>query len=250
VDPLTETAVGAATAAQPTTTFDAQTLLSLLHHGGLTVYPLALCSVVAVAIVAQQLWRYWGLESATRELTRSVVDALVRRDVATARSLCEASRTPVARIFLEGLRWRNIALEDLNSILATSRQETSTGLKQGLWIIGTIGSLAPFIGLFGTVVGIIKAFHEMATQGSGGFAVVAAGISEALVATAAGLAVAILALAAYNYLQVRSGAVASAFTRACERFVQALLYVESAPASVEAGTEAPAEVRHGRPLPA
>jgi biopolymer transport protein ExbB len=248
VDPVTETAVGAATAAPPLATFDAATLLQLLNQGGLTVYPLALCSVIAVAIMVQQLWRYRGLEGRTRELTRTVVDALVRRDVATARSLCEASRTPIAAIFLEGLRWRNIALEDLNSVLATTRQEATTALKQGLWVIGTIGSLAPFIGLFGTVVGIIKAFHEMATQGSGGFAVVAAGISEALVATAAGLAVAILALAAYNYLQVRSGAVASGFARACERFVQALLYVESS--SNGADSDASAEVSHGRPLPA
>ena len=252
MDPVTDTVVGAAadvaTAAGPLTTFDAQTLLALLQQGGLTIYPLAACSVIAVAIVFRQLWSYRGLEGRTRELTRKVVDALVRRDVATARSLCETSRSPIAAIFLEGLRWRNIALEDLNSVLATSRQEATTALKKGLWIIGTIGSLAPFIGLFGTVVGIIKAFHEMAVQGSGGFAVVAAGISEALVATAAGLAVAILALAAYNYLQVRSGAVASSFARACERFVQALLYVESA--SLEADSGSSPEVRHGHPLPA
>jgi biopolymer transport protein ExbB len=253
VDPVTDTALGAAADAaavvQPVaTTFDADTLLRLLHQGGLTVYPLALCSVIAVAIVLQQLWRYRGLEAKTRELTRKVVDALVRRDVATARSLCEAARTPIAGIFLEGLRWRNIALEDLNSVLATSRQEAASDLKSGLWVVGTIGSLAPFIGLFGTVVGIIKAFHEMAVQGSGGFTVVAAGISEALVATAAGLAVAILALLAYNYLQVRSASVAGCFARACERFVQALLYVESA--ALETEPQGVAEVRHGHPLPA
>jgi biopolymer transport protein ExbB len=248
VEPASNAVVNTAAQAAPVvTTFDAQTLLDLLHQGGLTVYPLALCSVIAVAIVAQQLWRYRGLESVTRELTRKVVDALVRRDVATARSLCESAKTPIGEIFLEGLRWRNIALEDLNSVLATSRQEAATRLKRGLWVIGTIGSLAPFIGLFGTVVGIIKAFHEMAVQGSGGFTVVAAGISEALVATAAGLAVAILALAAYNYLQVRSGAVAQHFARACERFVQGLLFVESVsePAPAQKG-----EVRHGHPLPA
>ena len=78
-------------------------------------------------------------------------------------------------------------------------------MRRGLWMLGTIGSLAPFIGLFGTVWGIMKSFHDMAMQGSGGFAVVAAGISEALVATAVGLLVAILALAVYNYLQVTVG---------------------------------------------
>ena len=248
MDPATTTAATAA-GAQAVATFDAQTLLALLHQGGLTVYPLIACSILAVAVVAQQLWRYRGLESRTRELTRKVVDALVRRDLTTARSLCEQSKTPIGEIFVEGLRWKNIALDDLIQILSTSRQEASIKLRKGLWIVGTIGSLAPFIGLFGTVVGIIKAFHEMAVQGSGGFAVVAAGISEALVATAAGLAVAILALLAYNYLQVRAGAVSQTFARACERFVQALLYVESAGA---AAPEQPKgrEVTHGHPLPA
>jgi biopolymer transport protein ExbB len=104
-------------------------------------------------------------------------------------------------------------------------------MKRGLWVIGTIGSLAPYVGLFGTVIGIMRAFNEMAEQGAGGFEVVAAGISEALVATAAGLFVAIVALAFFNYLQVRVGSIASTYSRSCERFVQALLYVESSAAA-------------------
>jgi biopolymer transport protein ExbB len=84
------------------------------------------------------------------------------------------------------------------------------------------------VGLFGTVVGIIRAFQEMAKHGAGGFEVVAAGISEALIATAAGLAVAIVALMIFNYLQTRAGAIAGSYHRSCERFVQALLYLEAA----------------------
>jgi biopolymer transport protein ExbB/TolQ len=118
-----------------------------------------------------------------------------------------------------------------------------------LWVLGTIGSLAPFIGLFGTVWGILRSFHDMATQGSGGFAVVASGISEALVATAAGLLVAIIALAFFNWLQVRNNAVSGLFSRSCERLVQALLYVESASPPFEEEKQT-SEVRHGRPLPA
>jgi biopolymer transport protein ExbB len=71
-------------------------------------------------------------------------------------------------------------------------------LKKNLWILGTIGSASPFVGLLGTVVGIIRAFHDMAEKGAGGFTVVAAGISEALIATGAGLIVAIVALLTYN----------------------------------------------------
>jgi biopolymer transport protein ExbB len=76
-------------------------------------------------------------------------------------------------------------------------------MKRNVWVLGTVAASAPFIGLYGTVIGIIKAFHQMAVMGTGGFAVVAAGISEALVATALGLIVAILALLTFNYLQVK-----------------------------------------------
>ncbi len=225
---------------------DAQSLLQLLHDGGLTVYPLGLGSVLVLAILFERLWRFRGIDRHTRELTRATIDALVRRDLEKARGLCDDSGTPISEIYLEAMRWKNIALEDLERILATSRQEVIAGLNRGLWVVGTIGSLAPYVGLFGTVVGIIKAFQDMAEHGAGGFEVVAAGISEALVATGAGLFVAIMALAFFNYLQVRVGAISKIYARSCERFVQALLYVESATQTADGNTE----VAGGRFVPA
>lgn len=71
-------------------------------------------------------------------------------------------------------------------------------LDRGLVVLGTLGNNAPFIGLFGTVIGIIKAFHDLSAHPEGGPAVVMAGISEALVATAVGLMVAIPAVIAFN----------------------------------------------------
>jgi biopolymer transport protein ExbB len=207
---------------------DAQTLLQLLKDGGLTVYPLGLASVITLTILLERIWRYRGLDRQTRDITRQTIEFLVRRDVGEARSLCEKSDAAIARIFLEAMRWKNIAIEDLDRVLSTARQEAGVDLKRGLWVIGTIGSLAPYVGLFGTVVGIIRAFQDMAAQGVGGFEVVAAGISEALVATAAGLFVAIVALSFFNYLQVRAGALATVYARSCERFLQALIFVETA----------------------
>jgi biopolymer transport protein ExbB len=217
---------------------DAQTLLKLLQDGGLTVYPLGLGSVIALWILLERIWRFRGIDRGTRKLTRDTIDKLVARDLAGAKALCEASKAPIAAIFSEAMRWRNIALEDLERVIATSRQEAATGLKRGVWVVGTIGSLAPYVGLFGTVVGIIRAFQDMAEHGAGGFEVVAAGISEALVATGAGLFVAIVALTFFNYLQVKAGAIAATYARACERFVQALLYVEAGPAPAPAQSEA------------
>lgn len=215
---------------------DSQTLLQLLQDGGLTVYPLGLGSILVMAILLERVWRFRGTDQATRALTRDTIELLVRRDVEGARSLCEKSKASISELYLEAMRWKNIALEDLEGILSTSRHEMTSDLKRGLWVVGTIGSLAPYVGLFGTVVGIIKAFQSMAEHGAGGFEIVAAGISEALVATAAGLFVAIVALLFYNYLQVRVGAISATYSRSCERFVQALLFLEAA--SDDASSEA------------
>ena len=105
-------------------------------------------------------------------------------------------------------------------------------------MIGTVGSLAPFVGLFGTVVGIIRAFGDLAQEGGGGgFELVAASLSEALIATAAGLGVAIIALLLYNYLNTRVAALASTYARATERLVQAIIFVESRGASAGSSSD-------------
>ncbi|HEY8119773.1 MAG TPA: MotA/TolQ/ExbB proton channel family protein [Myxococcota bacterium] len=213
----------------------ASEILHLIREGWYVTYPLGVLSVIVFAIAFERLWKYRGVEAATRDFTRKVVDGLLRRDLPGARALCEASPTPMAAVFGEGLRWRNVALEDLQQILNTARQELITDLKRGVWFVGTIGSLAPYIGLLGTVIGIIQAFGAIAESGDAGFAVVSEGISEALIATAVGLLIAILALLLYNYLNTRITAITGTTARASERFIQALLYLEAG----DAGAEAP-----------
>ena len=93
----------------------------------------------------------------------------------------------------------------IEAAVERQRQEANQKLRARLWILGTIGATAPFIGLFGTVVGIMRAFHQMGITGQGGFSVVAAGISEALITTAGGIAVAIEAVILYNMLNVLAG---------------------------------------------
>jgi biopolymer transport protein ExbB len=217
--------------------FTPEHLFELMKMGWLTNVPLVIGSILTLGIFVERVWTFRGLEARSRKLARNVIDKLVERDLIGARTACEGNDTPVAHMLSEGLRWENIDLEDLDRIFATERAEAVASLRRGIWVIGTVGSLAPFVGLFGTVIGVIRAFGDMATHGTGGFAVVANGIAEALIATALGLGVAIVALALFNYLQVRVQGLTAVFSRACERLVQALLYIESSAARAEVGAD-------------
>jgi biopolymer transport protein ExbB/TolQ len=207
--------------------FNAEHLIDLLIMGWLSNVPLAIGSVMTLTVFVDRMRKFRGLEVESRVFASRVIDRLVAPDLDGARALCQQSSLPIAKMLLETLRWQNIALEDYDRVLGTLRAEILSEMRRGIWLIGTVGSLAPFVGLFGTVIGIIRAFGDMAEGGGGGFVVVAASLSEALVATAAGLGVAIVALAIYNYLNTRVSALASVYARASERLVQALLYLEA-----------------------
>lgn len=215
--------------------FSPEHFIDLLIMGWLSNVPLAIGSIISISVFCERLWSFRGLEDASRELASQVIEALVRRDLAGARAICEKSELPIANMFHEALGWENVSADDLDRIFATRRAELATGLKRGVWMIGTVGSLAPFVGLFGTVVGIIRAFGVMSESGETGFQVVSANLSEALIATAAGLGVAIVALLFFNYLQTRIGNLNAVYARSAERLVQALIYVESSAAEASDG---------------
>lgn len=180
-------------------------LIDIIHKGAIATYPLILLSIISVTVVLERLWSLKNMGSVTLRITESLLEPIKKgqRDLAIA--ICKQnSQSPAARIFLNVLEREGSQGPDTASTLATEAMfEETQKLKKHLWILGTVASSAPFIGLLGTVVGIIKSFESMAVAGTGGFAVVAAGISEALVATALGLAVAIIAVIFYNYFQTR-----------------------------------------------
>jgi len=180
-------------------------LLDIIHKGAIATYPLILMSIVSVTVVFERLWSLKNISSMTLRITESLMEPIKKgqRDLAIA--ICKQnSHCPAGRIFLNILdREENQRLEVANNLATEAMFEETQKLKKHLWILGTVASSAPFIGLLGTVVGIIKSFESMAIAGTGGFAIVAAGISEALVATALGLAVAIIAVIFYNYFQTR-----------------------------------------------
>jgi biopolymer transport protein ExbB len=173
-------------------------IFEIVRQGGLAMYPLVVCSIVSLAVICERARILWRVVRPGHALTASVLARVSRADLDEARMILKTAETPVAEVF-RGALLRGADADYGLLEMDRKRQELLHGLKRHLWILATVGSLAPFIGLFGTVLGIVRSFHNMAITGQGGFAVVAAGISEALVATAAGLVVAIVALAAYNW---------------------------------------------------
>lgn len=180
-------------------------LIQIIHQGAIATYPLLVMSVISLTVIFERLWSLRNIGTATMRITDSILEPTKKgqRDLAIA--ICKQnSNCPAGRIFLNVLERDNGARsEAANSAATEAMFEETQRLKKHLWILGTVASSAPFIGLLGTVVGIIKSFESMAVAGTGGFAVVAAGISEALVATALGLGVAIIAVIFYNYFQTR-----------------------------------------------
>ncbi len=180
-------------------------VFDLVRQGGIVMAPLALCSIVSVAVIVERLWALSTASRRSERFHRAALEAWQEGGVSEVVAVTRRDDSLLGLVY-RGVLSLTDADDDARLHVASRQVNAATrSLKRYIWLLGTIGSLAPFIGLLGTVVGIIRAFENMAATGSGGFAVVAAGISEALIATAAGLLVGVLAIFAYNAFMVRIG---------------------------------------------
>lgn len=170
--------------------------LAILQQGGFAIYPLVICSILGVAIVIERIYFLLKAQKTVKELHPQFIRLIQSNHVAEAESLAENSF--LGKIYQKAFGLIGHSEEQIQKSLERTRIEQIQFLRNRVWILGTIGSLAPFIGLFGTVVGIMHAFAEIARTQEGGFTTVSAGISEALIATAAGIFVGVLAVTAYN----------------------------------------------------
>ena len=198
--------------------------IDIIQKGAIATYPLIFMSVISVAVVLERLWALKNISSLTLRITESLVEPLKKGQRDLAIVICKQNTDcPAGRIMLNILNHDTITRPEMTNSIATEAMfEEGQRLKKNLWVLGTVASSAPFIGLLGTVVGIIKSFESMAIAGTGGFAVVAAGISEALVATALGLGVAIIAVIFYNYFQTRIASLNGLFRIQVGKIIQSL----------------------------
>lgn len=172
-------------------------------------------------------------KKATLKFSQLFTEALRERDFALARELTERYEdshlaASLRRVFASS-KFRRAASDFTAEEIAGVQRTAELGaleqvaqLRQGLGVLATTGATAPFVGLLGTVVGVVNAFSGMALAGGGGIAVISAGIAEALVATAIGLLVAIPAVWLYNYFTNRIEFIAMELNYAAEGLVDFL----------------------------
>ena len=163
---------------------------------------LIILSVVSIAIAVERFWFFLRQSRLKNEVIEDFYSKLRIKDYTAASELCSAHPASLeAKVALEGLNHREAGVQAMQEVMVAFLLRQRKVLDRGLVVLATLGNNAPFIGLFGTVLGIIRAFHDLGSNPAGGATVVMAGISEALVATAVGLLVAIPAVIAFNYFQ-------------------------------------------------
>ena len=162
-------------------------------------------SVLSLAVMLERLWFFSAHSVDLERLAHDLEEQLAKGDLAGARELTEGSRSLESAVIQAGLTHAPRGIEASREAMASASALGRLRLERRLAFLGTLGNNAPFVGLLGTVIGIVQAFDQLERAGLGGSASadIMGAISEALVATAIGLAVAIPAVAAFNYFQRR-----------------------------------------------
>jgi biopolymer transport protein ExbB len=181
-------------------------LLSLFADGGFMMYPLVLCSLIALGVIIAKSWTLYVAHSSTKAVLAEVEEAAAEGRIADAAELAAARPGPTAAILVAGLR-RIASGEAGEKELASAIRTTGTielgFLERGLVILATVANVAPLMGFLGTVIGMIIAFASIEAAGDVDATLVAGGIKVALLTTATGLLIAIPVNIGYNFFVTR-----------------------------------------------
>lgn len=175
----------------------------VIQKGGYLMYPIALCSIIALGVFLERLWTYNKVRQQFRALAHQVEPLVAKGHHEEAVAVCHKSSSPLSQVFLAALRAVGRNREHIKVVVEETGRREAAPLQRFLGLLGTIATISPLLGLLGTVLGMIRAFNVIASQGMGTPATLGGGISEALVTTAAGMTVAIPVILAHRYLTGR-----------------------------------------------
>lgn len=155
------------------------------------------CSIVTVGFAVERVLYFMSSSVDTRRFMNDLAGHL-KNNPRAALDFCQRQSKPIARVMAQGCLNLNRPHDEQVQRLDTAIELEQVEMERNIGVLGTMANIAPLLGLFGTVVGIIRAFADIARTGSGGGAVVAMGVSEALLTTAAGIIVAVIATVCFN----------------------------------------------------
>lgn len=207
------------------------TLMEIWEHSGAiaraVIVTLVLMGLAAVVVCIERLIAFRTAKTHSMRLASEIVGALQKNDVAGALRIAQDEQFKAG--YLTGLlkaglpemaaRMDSFGLENAKRAVAKAHGEELAKLQKGMTVLATVGSTAPFVGLFGTTFGVVNAFQGMATAGSG-LASISAGISEALITTGVGIFVAVIGVWMFNYFNFRIAKVSDELASSEAEFVQ------------------------------
>jgi biopolymer transport protein ExbB len=172
---------------------------SFLCKGGPVMVPLIACSIISIAVIIERYVRLNEASGNASNLMTRIENSLALGKFADAAQTCERQNTPLGKMLASGLKCENVAHAE--RCMEEHALKMTPELFKRLSILDTIVTISPLLGLLGTVTGMIRAFHVISSKsGLGTPTAITGGVAEALIATATGLAIAIVTLVAYNHL--------------------------------------------------
>jgi biopolymer transport protein ExbB/biopolymer transport protein TolQ len=177
--------------------------------GGWVLWLMIALSVLSIAIMAERLFFFAARRDDIDRLTDELIKKLRAEDLSGAKALLKASKSIEAAVMLPSLDWAQHGPDAFREVVDAEMTKQKRALERGTTFLGTIGNNGPFIGLVGTVLGVIQAFQQLGNQSKEAMGNVMVGIAEALIATGVGLFVAIPAVVAFNIVNRSIGNVES-----------------------------------------
>lgn len=197
-------------------------MLELIKAGGLVMWPLLLCSVLAVAIIGERLLALQKRKVAPAAAVAAAREWVARGDVSPEQLRVLEQGSPLGQILAIGLMNRRHPRAVVREAIEDAGRHAAAELDRYLDALGTIAAIAPFLGLLGTVMGMIHMFSGLGESGTGDPAVLASGIAQALTTTATGLGIAIPSLIFYRYFRSRVNSLLVDMEREAVRLVEVL----------------------------
>lgn len=185
-------------------------MMQFFLKGGVLMWPILLCSIIALTIVLERLFHFQRAQIKITDLVKRVRELIAKGEFGKAEKICAKSPGPIAYIIALGLRERSQPKSERDEIISMGGSKELRRLEKNIRTLGIIAHVTPLLGLLGTVTGMIRAFMKIQSLGGQVDAsVLAGGIWEALITTAFGLAVAIPAMIAYHYFDERIEGISS-----------------------------------------